>query len=796
MACCGFCGLNWAHSGNTPWGEISGTCPDGSAGTLLKAGVITANQQSILTSPEFSNVGTLSFWYQVSSEQNFDFLSVYFIKSDGSSLNNLVRASGAVGWTYFEFDLTTLPVDTYRAVFNYTKDGSENAGSDTAWVTGYQVTAPSSATVHSRLTLTPAIAAETDLRESAVSARLQWRAQIAVLAIPVFSAVVHPVFPLRLKSTLSAARGLSAVVRPVFPLRLKSTLSAARGLSAVVRPKIGLRSRGGAIASATAPSSTARFPVWLEIDDAPTVALWREPAASKLHQAPIGWPVLASIGPMHQPLIRPGLGGGESGNVTLTLDDATGMLARRWATPPIRRTARVQCPAGILISGLVTGWTAGARTTVQIDGGHAWALTDPLPLRTSAAWGAWKTVHALPLIYGQAIIKPVQYDQQGKVFLLADHPIAGVDGVTRDDAPTSAWALHNAVDSTGHPCAFLELNTPLAPGERLAVALRGKLHPVTGQALQLPHEILDDLVSRVIGMPLQQGALDLLRAQFADWRIGVVFDDTALTQRQAIDAVCQSIGAAWSAGAADFARLWPDTPDPAQANAEVTPLTARDVQADCRHDAIATVLRVLYDHDHATGQPRRAIQLAAPQAVAQYGRIEREWQAPFLRSPRQAQQLGQRLLQWLARPTWTLTWAMPDQALTAGDTVLLAHPALPYAGAVTLTDVQRDLSKATLTLQAQAASGSAPDGVIERLSSSFDPVISSGSAVEYVNGQAIFTLLGDKGEALAGAKVTLDGKTVRYADGAGRVTFEATRGAHQLHIVATGYAPMDIDVTV
>jgi hypothetical protein len=585
-------------------------------------------------------------------------------------------------------------------------------------------------------------------------------------------------------------------VRPVFPLRLKSTLSAARGLSAVVRPNVRLRSRGGAIASATAPSSTARFPVWLEIDDAPTVALWREPAASKLHQAPIGWPVLASIGPMHQPLIRPGLGGGESGNVTLTLDDATGMLARRWATPPIRRTARVQCPAGILISGLVTGWTAGARTTVQIDGGHAWALTDPLPLRTSAAWGAWKTVHALPLIYGQALVKPVQYDQQGKVFLLADHPIAGVDGVTRDDAPTSAWALHNAVDSTGHPGAFLELNTPLAPGERLAVALRGKLHPVTGQPLQLPHEILDDLVSRVIGMPLQQGALDLLRAQFADWRIGVVFDDTAMTQRQAIDAVCQSIGAAWSAGAADFARLWPDTPDPAQANAEVTPLTARDVQADCRHDAIATVLRVLYDQDHATGQPRRAIQLSAPQAVAQYGRIEREWQAPFLRSPRQAQQLGQRLLQWLARPTWTLTWTMPDQALTAGDTVLLAHPALPYAGTVTLTDVQRDLSKATLTLQAQAASGSAPDVAIERLSSSFDPVISSGSAVEYVNGQAIFTLLGDKGEALAGAKVILDGKTVRYADGAGRVTFEATRGAHQLHIVAAGYAPMDIDVTV
>jgi hypothetical protein len=228
----------------------------------------------------------------------------------------------------------------------------------------------------------------------------------------------------------------------------------------------------------------------------------------------------------------------------------------------------------------------------------------------------------------------------------------------------------------------------------------------------------------------------------------------------------------------------------------VTPLSARDVQATCQHSDIATVLRVLYDHDNATGQPRRAIQLAAPQAIASYGRIEREWQAPFLRSPRQAQQLGQRLLQWLARPTWTLSWTMPDQALSAGDAVTLSHPALPCAGAVTLTDVQRDLSSATLTLQAQAASGSAPDVVIERLSSSFDPVITSGSTVEYRNGQAVFTLLGDKGEPLAGAKTILDSKTVRYADGSGRVTFDATRGAHKLHIVATGYAPMDIDVTV
>ena len=775
MACCGFCGFDWTHGGNAPWYEVQDTCPDGTTGTVIRAGVIGDSQTSVLISGEFNNTsGVISFKYKVSSESGFDGLRVEVISPDGSLVSTaLPLQSGNIGWTTSTFDPASLSAGIYQLRFTYLKDGSASEGSDTAWLTdisGLPSTA-GTASVNAALRLSAAFSAETDLREAALASLL------------------------RLSAHLAAAPGRSASASLRYPLRLRSAITAARGLAAAVRPTLRLRASARAAASAASPTSTARFPVWLEIDDAPTAAFWREPAASKLHGAALGWPVLSSVGTLHQPLIRPGLGGGESGNATVTLDDATGLLARRWATPPIRRTARVQCPAGTLLAGMVTAWTAGARTSVQIDGGQVWALTDPLPLRTSAVWGAWKAVETLPLIYGQATIRPVQYDQQGKVFLLADHPIAGVDGVTRDDVPSNAWAHHNAVDSTGRPCAFIELATPLAQGERLAVAVRGKLHPVTGQPIDLPHALLTDLVGTVLGLPLQPGSLDLLRTQFADWHIGAVFAETKMTQREAIDAVCQSLGAAWSAGSTDFARQWPDTPQ-TQATVSVTPLTARDVQASCQHSDIATVLRVLYDQDNATGQPRRAVQLAAPEAISRYGRIEREWQAPFLRSPRQAQQLGQRLLAWLSTPVYTVTWTMADQALTVGDAVLLAHPGLPVSGPALLTDVQRDLSRATLTLQTQVASGPAPAIVIERLSSSFDPIIASGTTVEYANGKAVFTLLGDNGKPLAGAKVILDGKTVRYADGAGRVTFEAERGAHKLHILATGYAPMDIDVTV
>lgn len=692
---------------------------------------------------------------------------LYNKTADSTVLSGACYGDTIISWLAKSYTATT------NGVFRLTLEPTRFYGNGVLWylIDAFLVTRIPSGQIRSRVVFSPDLIAGTDLREAALASRL------------------------RLSSQLAATPGRSAALRTAYPLRLKSQIAAARGLGAAIKPSLRLRSRAVALSTPAAPRSTARFPVWLEIDDDPTVALWREPAAAQMHGAALGWPVLSALGTLHQPLIRPGLGGGESGNVSITLDDASGLLARRWPTPPIRRTARVQCPAGTLLSGMVTSWTSGARTTVQIDGGQKWALTDPLPLRTSSVWGAWKTVQALPLIYGAAIVNPVQYDQQGRVFLLADHPISGVDAVTRDDVPTNAWAWRNAIDATGHPCAFIEIATPLAQGERLAVALRGKRHPVTGQPLQAPSDILADLVSRVLGLPLALGSLDLLRSQFADWRIGAVFDDPKMTQRQAIDAVCQSLGAAWSTGASHFARQWPDAPaEPARA--DITPLSSNEVRATCQHSDIATVLRVLYDHNDATGQPQRAVQLAAPDAISRYGRIEREWNAPFLRSPRHAQQLGQRLLQWLSTPVYTVTWTMPDQPLQPGDAVNLNHPLLPVGGAVILTDVQRDLSRATLTLQAQAASSTAPQIEIERLSASFDPILQSGATVDYRNGQATVTLMDDTGKPLGGAKAILDGKTVRYADGAGRVTFDAERGAHKLHIEAKGYAPMDIDITV
>ena len=67
--------------------------------------------------------------------------------------------------------------------------------------------------------------------------------------------------------------------------------------------------------------------------------------------------------------------------------------------------------------------------------------------------------------------------------------------------------------------------------------------------------------------------------------------------------------------------------------------------------------------------------------------------------------------------------------------------------------------------------------------------------VDYVNGVATLTILDDSSRPLAGAKVTLDGKT-RITDSTGIVSFTVKRGTYPVTIEAVGYAPMESEVTI
>lgn len=550
--------------------------------------------------------------------------------------------------------------------------------------------------------------------------------------------------------------------------------------------------------------------LWLEVDGERATVFYRgaaPPAAIAAGALPL--PLLARVGTIRRPLSVPGLASAETASVAIDLDNASGEVSRRFADhPPIRATARVMSAAGVLFSGVVTRVSLAESASLTIEAGVRAPLTDTVPLRTSVVWGGYKEVRPLPVVYGRAVLSPVPYDATGRRFVLADHAIEGVDKVTRDDAPTTAWAFSNGVDSTGQAVAFLELALPLAEGERLAVSLRGKRHAGHGRLLLHPAEILHDLLAQVCGCPLDWARLDRFRAQTAALAIGGVIADPARSIRQTVDELLLSVGAAWSAGADEVAMLYPgEVPVSGSLDAPgalpVGLLTAHDLAAEAAHEGIVTALRVVYDYDHAAGKPRRALALACPEAIRRYGRIEREWGAGWLRSPRDAQRLGERLLGQMARPRWRVRWqAMLDTdaggARTAqpGGLALLDHARSPLAGLHRLLSADIDPEGLRVECAVEAPVGESPRIVTTALSTAFEPLLQTGASVEYRDGQALFTLLDEAGQAIAGASVTLDGAMTRQSDAHGRVSFPAARGRHTVHVEATGYAPMDIEVTL
>lgn len=117
-------------SGNQPWGlvEVSGA----SGGRALRAGNITHNQRSSLfLDVEVREGASVAFRVRVSSEATFDPLVLLV---DGVERD---RWSGEVAWTTVTVPLTA---GSREIEWRYTKDGSVNRGSDTAWIDDVVVT--------------------------------------------------------------------------------------------------------------------------------------------------------------------------------------------------------------------------------------------------------------------------------------------------------------------------------------------------------------------------------------------------------------------------------------------------------------------------------------------------------------------------------------------------------------------------------------------------------------------------------------------------------------------------------
>jgi len=116
--------LNWTTSGNAPWFGETNITHDGVS--AAQSGGIGALQQTILQTTVATNwSGRYTFWWNVSSEQDFDFLEF--------RINGIVQTSisGSPGWQQVSIPVA---IGTNVLMWRYSKDASFDFGQDAGWV--------------------------------------------------------------------------------------------------------------------------------------------------------------------------------------------------------------------------------------------------------------------------------------------------------------------------------------------------------------------------------------------------------------------------------------------------------------------------------------------------------------------------------------------------------------------------------------------------------------------------------------------------------------------------------------
>jgi len=122
--------LTWTTAGDANWAGQRAISHDGQ--DAAQSGHLVDGQSSRLETAVAGPV-TLSFWWKVDSEPNFDFLSV--------SIDGVVqsRISGPVDWS---LSTVAVPAGTHAVTWEYSKDVSVSRGADAGWVDQVTTTAP------------------------------------------------------------------------------------------------------------------------------------------------------------------------------------------------------------------------------------------------------------------------------------------------------------------------------------------------------------------------------------------------------------------------------------------------------------------------------------------------------------------------------------------------------------------------------------------------------------------------------------------------------------------------------
>ncbi len=119
-------GLTWTTSGNLPWFHQAATTHDGV--DAAQSGAIADSQTSSIETTVIGP-GNLTFWWNVSSELNYDFLRFYL---NGTEQAGAAAISGPAG-TWAQKTIA-IPSGSQTIKWTYSKDVNTIGGADAAWI--------------------------------------------------------------------------------------------------------------------------------------------------------------------------------------------------------------------------------------------------------------------------------------------------------------------------------------------------------------------------------------------------------------------------------------------------------------------------------------------------------------------------------------------------------------------------------------------------------------------------------------------------------------------------------------
>lgn len=426
------------------------------------------------------------------------------------------------------------------------------------------------------------------------------------------------------------------------------------------------------------------------------------------------------------------------------------------------------------------------------------ALIDPPPLRTTAAWPQYRELLPLPIGYGEVALQPLQYDSRGLRWFVLDQG-ATLIAAARNGAPYQAVELVNEADTTGRVVSILDIDNPLRDDETLVVQVLAEGHPTTGAAMTNPATVLWDLLAnKAAKSEISEGDFSAFASAcaVAGIELAGVVTGTESSLQSVIDSIMASVGGMFSAAMPGYARLYPVDDLSAEpvvgyytgGGAGGAGLDSQAYNATYQRGNVYTKLQINYDYDWSSSGEnyRQSVLLQADdQAVEQYGERLYTHNAPWLHAGGLADALGERLLAYLSRPLWSLSF-QPNvselarvDSLAIGQAVDLRQGLSPLSGPHIIQGKTNQPENGRVTLTIEGNTGRAP--AVE--------IIQRGQAVGPAEPEFFSTTDSDVLviTTVPGAAVML-GNTTVVADSSGAATFTGiAAGIYSLTITVAGY---------